>query len=380
MPENVKAVIGRNVRLSRDAAGLSQEEFAERLKVSRQTLSSIETGKVAPDSTKLLEASQILGCPISDFFREEEEGVALLFRAAEHVKPDVQVRKRFQLLSRAYRELEEVIGVADLSLSPPEYSFYPETHSKYLAFANQVAISERERLGLGQQEPIENIFKLLEENGVRIIFEEIQQKDVSGVSGFSRKNGPCILVNSKDTLERNIFTVAHELGHLLMHRYLYQAGDHNGREKDWEIEKMAHEFAGVFLVPELGLRNAWLKNVGPRTVGLEDLVFLKHHFRVSAEVICKRIERLELAPEHQRTDLRSKIKMAETNPTREYRPLRLEDLEYSRKLNRFIHLQRKAAVEGMISMGRLAELLGKNIIEMRSLLQDWRRNLQLVPT
>lgn len=376
MLDDLKAVIGRNLRLSREAAKISQGDFADMLGVSRQTLSAIENGKVAPDGTRLLSASRIVGCPISDFFRAEEEEVGLLFRAAEHVVPSTPVRAKFQRLSRAYRELEEVVGVSESSIAPPEYSYYPDTWSRSAQFAYQVAEYERERLGLGSREPVDNLFKLLEENGVRIMFEKIEQDGISGISGYSRRSGPCILVNDNDTLERNIFTVAHELGHLLMHRYLYQPGASNAvaPKTDTDIEKMAHQFAGAFLVPEHGLREVIAKNLGKQNISLEDIVFLKKNFRVSAEVILRRLSALGICSDAGCDAIRVEMRKHEPDPTREYRPLQASELIEWKSFNRFTHLQRKAATEGMISTGRLAELLGKNVIEARSLVQQWRGN------
>src|SRR5205809_7941663 len=80
---NVKEVIGNNIKKMREIAGISQEVFAEKLGISRATLSAIENGHVAIDSTKLLQIAQILGRPVSDFFEEKEEDLALLYRAAE---------------------------------------------------------------------------------------------------------------------------------------------------------------------------------------------------------------------------------------------------------------------------------------------------------
>src|SRR5437867_13171474 len=80
---DVKEVIGNNIKKMREIAGISQEVFAEKLGISRATLSAIENGHVAIDSTKLLQIAQILGRPVSDFFEQKAEALALLYRAAE---------------------------------------------------------------------------------------------------------------------------------------------------------------------------------------------------------------------------------------------------------------------------------------------------------
>jgi len=88
----VKEVIGNNIKKMREIAGISQEAFAEKLDVSRATLSAIENGHVAIDSSKLLQIAQILGRPVSDFFEDQAESLALLYRAAEDAVAPVDTR------------------------------------------------------------------------------------------------------------------------------------------------------------------------------------------------------------------------------------------------------------------------------------------------
>jgi hypothetical protein len=54
----------------------------------------------------------------------------------------------------AYRELEEIVGVADSQLPPPDYPASPGAESRPDSFAVQVAASERQRLGLSDRDPI----------------------------------------------------------------------------------------------------------------------------------------------------------------------------------------------------------------------------------
>lgn len=62
----------------RKGLGMSQEEFAKALKVSRQTVSSIETGKYNP--------SLELAFAISHFFGKQIEQIFIYERGAEHEK------------------------------------------------------------------------------------------------------------------------------------------------------------------------------------------------------------------------------------------------------------------------------------------------------
>ncbi|MBE6113182.1 MAG: helix-turn-helix transcriptional regulator [Peptococcaceae bacterium] len=62
----------------RKERGLSQDEFAKMLRVSRQTISSIETGKYNP--------SLELAFAISDFFGKPVEEIFIYERGADNEK------------------------------------------------------------------------------------------------------------------------------------------------------------------------------------------------------------------------------------------------------------------------------------------------------
>ncbi len=371
---DVKELIGQNLKASREAAGVSQEAFAEMLGISRATLSGFENGRVAIDSAKLLKAAHLLGKPVGDFFRQDEETLALLYRSAEDVVPSPSVRAQFQRLCDAYRELEEIVGVADTVLSPPEYKYSPAFHSKPHQFAAQVAQSERERLGLGQTDPVENIFKLLDENGVRVFALKVEQDGVFGVSAFSNRYGPCVLVNTENTRERNTFTVAHEYGHLLMHRDLY-VNPRPAQQKDQDMEEVADIFAAHFLVPETGLRELFNQNVGQKSIGVEDIVFLKRHFRVSAQMLLRRLRDTGLISIREHDEQLDHIRRIEPDRKKEIAPLNVDLINAWEAARRFDHLARKAALAEMVSIGKLAELLGKNLVQVRSLVQTWRKEI-----
>lgn len=376
---DIKELIGQNLKSSREAAELSQEAFAEMLGISRATLSGFENGHVAIDTAKLLTASRLLAKPVADFFRKGEPALTLLYRSAEDVQPNADIQAKFQRLCGAYRELEEIVGVADMMLTPPEYRHVPGFHPKPHHFAAQVAQSERERLGLGQMDPVENIFKLLDENGVRVFALDVDQDRVFGISAFSGRYGPCILVNKRNTRERNIFTAAHEYGHLVMHRDLY-VNPTPAEQKDQGTEEAANTFAAHFLVPEAGLRALFQKNVGRKNVGVEDIVFLKLHFRVSAQMMLRRLRDSELIHPRDHDHQLELLRIAEPDKTKEVKPLSTDPITAWEPTCRFDHLKRKAALAEMISIGKLAELLGSNVTQVRSQVQSWRKEISFAHT
>lgn len=62
-----------NIKSMRKLKGLSQEEFAKKLNVVRQTISKWEQGLSVPDSEMLISMSKILDTPVSVLIGESIE-------------------------------------------------------------------------------------------------------------------------------------------------------------------------------------------------------------------------------------------------------------------------------------------------------------------
>lgn len=57
--------IGKNIRQLRVNNKMTQDELAEKLFVTRQTVSNYETGKSRPDIDMLVRMSELLGCDVN---------------------------------------------------------------------------------------------------------------------------------------------------------------------------------------------------------------------------------------------------------------------------------------------------------------------------
>lgn len=60
--------IGKNIRDLRESKGLTQEELAARLFVTRQTVSNYETGKTRPDVDMILPIAEVLDADANTVF------------------------------------------------------------------------------------------------------------------------------------------------------------------------------------------------------------------------------------------------------------------------------------------------------------------------
>jgi putative transcriptional regulator len=61
------------LRPIRQFANLTQQELAEQVQVSRQTIVSIESGKYVPSTVLALKLANKLGCTVADLFVLESD-------------------------------------------------------------------------------------------------------------------------------------------------------------------------------------------------------------------------------------------------------------------------------------------------------------------
>ena len=127
--------------------------------------------------------------------------------------------------------------------------------------------------------------------GVILVREETGVAQIEGLSAWSEVLGrPLILLSAdKDNGYRSRFDLAHEIGHLVLHRHIQRTTD-SARHK--LMEQQAHRFAGAFLLPAETFASE--VRVPPT---LDDLLLLKRRWGVSAAAIIMRLKALEMLDE-----------------------------------------------------------------------------------
>jgi len=61
------------LKIERAILNLTQEELAEKIGVSRQTINSIETNRFVPSTVLALKLSMLFGKPVNDFFELDDD-------------------------------------------------------------------------------------------------------------------------------------------------------------------------------------------------------------------------------------------------------------------------------------------------------------------
>lgn len=195
--------------------------------------------------------------------------------------------------------------LADISRWLDDFQFLEEILDDYVPFelkdtrklcfkndAKAAALLCRQKLKLCNDEPIRDICGLLENAGVKVYPIFTASDSFFGLSVCEDDGGPAVVVNSWERIstERRIFSAAHELGHLVLHK---NAFDVTKTEDDSEEEKQADVFAAHFIMQSDGFLKEWKETSGLLTV---DRVFkIKRIFRVSYKTILSRLIELGMA-------------------------------------------------------------------------------------
>lgn len=289
---------------ARIASGLNQTELAANIHVSRQAISAYEQGDKAPEPSTMRAIADVLGQPISYFTGESPPSFGP-FSTNFFRKTGADTKKRnaacavharwFAQTAFAFDDLANFPAV-DLPAFEPEdesTSRYEEEHIE------RIAEEVREHFGLGLG-PISNIVRLLETKGVIVCRLEMVGERVEAFSFWSGLRPFVFLASDKSSGARARFDAAHELGHLVLHRWI---GSEEIEDKDRlkEIEGEADRFASAFLLPRKSFPN---EVYSPRLMAFVDL---KRRWKVSIQAMIYRCKDLGIFDDQQMTNLYKQI-------------------------------------------------------------------------
>lgn len=236
--------IPERIREAREASGFTLETFAEVLEVSKQAVAQYETGQTVPSGAVMSRILAETGQSISFF-------TTVPYRRGEMSSPFWRSLKRMELQHRR-RITRRIQWASDILAYVSEYieippvnmlrvDFDPETDGEEQIELAANALRDFWYLGRG---PIRNLAATLEENGVVIVREPVSCSDMDGVSCWVSGRPYALLSAEVESGPRDLFNLAHELGHLVLHAGIDVDSDNLSR-----IEKQANRFASAFLMP-----------------------------------------------------------------------------------------------------------------------------------
>jgi Zn-dependent peptidase ImmA (M78 family)/transcriptional regulator with XRE-family HTH domain len=278
---------GERIRQARELRALTQTELAERVGVNQSSIAQMEGGVVRPADATLEAIALTCQFPPSFFDQAPPppfpEG-SLLFRAQR----SVSARERNR--ARRYGQLvyELAVGMADRLDVPP--SRVPQVARG--ESPPRAAQLTRSSFGLPPDTPIPHLVSELERSGIFILAIPVQlaKQDAFSLWTARLQPTPVIALLQGASGDRLRFSVAHELGHLVMHRSL-------GRTRKL-LELEANLFASEFLVPSQAITAELV-----RPVTLENLRSLKARWGVAIQMLAMRARDVGVITDNQRTTL-----------------------------------------------------------------------------
>lgn len=327
--------MGRRLRAARESCGMTQEDVARRLGVSRPTVAQMELGNRAATSIELDKLAYLFGRDIREFVAdtfEEEDALAVLFRAEPEIANHEDVADSLRAciaLGREVTNLEGLLGIdRDLAGTVSYQVAVPRSRWDAIQQGERAAEQERRRLGLGWA-PVPPLPELLETQGVRTGVVDLPE-EISGITISNQSVGLFIVANRTHAPARRRFSFAHEYAHVLFDRRMKGIVTRSS-ERDDLIEVRANAFAAAFLMPPEGIRqfvaalgkgqpSRAIAQVfdeagavqaegraapGSQDIQLYDVVHLAHYFGVSRLAALFRLRNLKLLTQAELDELKS---------------------------------------------------------------------------
>ena len=332
-------MIGERLKRARAAAGLSMEKLGKAVGLSANMIKKYEHDDSMPSSSVLIRLADVLDVRTEFFFRPTKVHLSgVEYRKKSNTPQKVLARITADVLDQAERWFELKNLWPDFPLS--DFSLpanLPAIQSPEDIEALSLAVREQWQLGLN---PLPDLIDLLESRGILVIVTESDQADRFDGLQARVEGQPVIVVSRQWPGCRQRFTLAHELGHLLLHNRLPDTLDE---------EQACNRFASSFLIPTVGVT----EHLGHQRhrIDWKELYLLKHEYGLSMSGILYRCKDLGILTEQRYKSLFIEFsakgwrKQEPGQPYPAEQTLLFEQLVY------------RGAGEGLISDSKAAELL-----------------------
>ena len=366
-------VIAQNLRRIRNAQKKTQKDVAEIAGISLPAYKKLENAQTQPRVSTLEKVANALGVRLQDLVMAVRQLNAVRFRSQKKMRTRENILADVSLWLDDYRFLERLL----IEKLPYKFGQLNDTliEQDPIKRAEEAAGKARQRLGLGEKEPIHDLCGLLESAGVKVYPIVSASEGFFGLSVGIEDGGPAVIVNVWDriSVERWIFTAAHELGHLILHHDAFNVNDD---KEDRAQEEEANCFASHFLMPNTGFLKEWEDTYGLHPV--IRILKVKRIYRVSYKTVLKRLIELGKADNgiwkrfniaYYKLFGRTIEFKREPPGLRADEPSNLDSMEFVPE--RFNRLVRKALEMEKISISKAAEIMRISISQMRDQIIVW---------
>lgn len=266
------------ITLARESRGLTQSDLADKSNgiISQANLSKIEQGLKEPSEEIVKEIANITSFPIEFFYEPYRP----------YVHHSVYHRKRKTISRSLLSKIDANTNIRILHLQKmlsavdiPDDTI-PRIDPDSPLNTSAVARSARVHFKCPKG-PIKSMVEIIEKAGGIVVPSDFGTQKIDGFTIPLDKLPPVIFINKELTGDRFRYTLAHELGHVIMHLHRFV--------QDEDVaDNEANEFASEFLMPEDDIRHHL---VG---INLYRLADLKRHWKVSMAALLRRAKDLKM--------------------------------------------------------------------------------------
>lgn len=282
------------LRVARQLRGLQQGDAAQRLGVSQAMLSRVEN-RLSPFAGDLIDrAATVFGMPRTFFVQTDTVlGAPVSVHPMWRKKAAVSAREMDQIVAELnvrLMHMRRLLRAVEIEATYP----IPSLPVDEFESVERIAALARAQWQMPAG-PIHNLTRALEAAGIVVVHSDMAGSAVDGVTFSAPGLPPLIVLNGSQPADRMRFTLAHELGHLVMHR----------TQPTQQMEEQANEFASFFLMPTQDIRPYY-----SRRIDLRLLAELKPVWRVSMASLLMRARSLGLLAYNQERYLWQQFSMA----------------------------------------------------------------------
>ena len=308
MPEEVVNKINFHIlRQCREQIGYSIEEARKKFR----RIDKFESGEAKPTYKQLAKMAELYVVPQWVFLKSE---------LPEEYKFDTNSAYRTLVGSSRFEPYEirrlltkvecfrELIINLSKDINEPVTKFSPPLIEN---FENTIEVAKIVREWLGCSDSDKHSFEqwrsIIESKGIFVFltskFSAWSKVDVSLFRGMAiyKEILPIIIINDSDTYKAQIFTLFHEMGHLIKKQIVL---DNTDFDDDSEEEVWCNDFAGNFLMPYSKFQSIDLTSRKPREA-IKQVKLIAEQFSVSPLACLVRLRKLGLIEKNQFEEIKS---------------------------------------------------------------------------
>lgn len=336
--------IGKNLKRIRLLKNLSLKDAGNLLNMSATAVAKYEKGEILPDSKKLIDFANAYNVKSIELLKV-------------YNVPKMQFnsfRKKKRLTGKNLELLEEIIQnevtkyleVIEMNNIDTNKIKLEKYLCKTLDDAEKAANDFRDYIKISNKQPISDLINILENLGIIIIQiknPDNRFDDFDGLSEIVNNIPIIVLLDDIKDGARERFTIAHELGHLVL----------NIDNNELDEEKLCNRFASALLMPKEAIINEFGSSRG--NINFFELIAFKNEYKVSYTAIIYRLKDLGIISEYlyKRLSIFLNERIGKNDPN----PIKPE------KSYQFKKIVYKLEADGIISINKACELLGVTVNE-----------------